>query len=305
MKLFYLLIFFSYCYAQGIYKPLPEHIEYDKKIIDLGRELFFDTILSDNNDISCASCHGIYGADNKIFSIGTDNKIGNINTPTVFNLIYNINFFWNGREDNLTSQIANGPLIAEHEMANDKKTIEQRLKYSKKYKQLFQSAYGKEPSFDNMLHAIAEFEKTLITPNSKFDKYLRGEIKLSKKEQKGLILFESYGCVSCHNGINLGSNSYQKYGAVIEYKNEHKQWDDRYKVTKDPNDIDVFKVPSLRNIQMTPPYFHDGSANNLKNAIYSMAYHNTGALLEEDEVEYIESFLKTLTGELPKTLTGK
>lgn len=304
MKLFFLIVIVSLSYGQNIFKPLPKNIKYDKKIVELGRELFFETMLSKNNDISCASCHSKYGADDQIFSKGTDNKIGSINTPTVFNLNYNIDFFWNGRSENLKEQLTNGPLFAEHEMANDKDTIETRIKSSKKYIKLFRSAYDQKPSFDKMLDALVEFEKTLITPNSKFDKYLRGETNLSQNEKNGLKLFKSYGCASCHNGINLGSNSYQKYGAVIEYKNEHKQWDDRYKVTKDTNDIDVFKVPSLRNVQMTSPYFHDGSANTLQSAIYSMAYHNIGTILKQNEVENIESFLKTLTGDLPETLSG-
>ena len=296
-----LLIFFNICIANNIFIPLPTEIEYDKAKVKLGKKLFFDPILSKNNDISCASCHSNYGVDNKKFSIGHNQAEGFINTPSIFNLDYNIAFFWNGRSETLKEQMIDGPLFAKHEMANDKTTIENRLKQSSEYIKLFQEAYSLMPTFDNMLDAIVSFEKTLISSNSKFDQYLRNEYKLTKKEKNGMDLFLSYGCVSCHNGINLGGNSYQKFGTIIDYNDGSKKWADREEVTKNIHDKNIFRVPSLRNIEKTAPYFHNGQIKTLQNAIYIMGYHNVGIIMAKNEVEDIESFLKTLTGEIPKT----
>jgi cytochrome c peroxidase len=152
--------------------------------------------------------------------------------------------------------------------------------------------------------AIAEFEKALITPNSKFDLYLKGKAKLSKKEKEGFLLFKRYGCITCHNGINLGGNSYQKIGVVIKvYKMPRGL--DRYEVTKNPDDKYVYKVPTLRNIALTYPYFHNGSVKTLKEAIKLMGYYNLGIYLRDDEIDKIEAFLKTLTGKKPKILDEK
>ena len=167
-------------------------------------------------------------------------------------------------------------------------------------------AYYRKPSFEKMLAAIVEFEKTLVSTNSKFDKYLRGEIDLSEDEKNGMEVFISYGCVSCHNGINIGGNSYQKFGSVVEYEQKRdSQWQDRFSLTNRVEDINVYKVPSLRNVEKTSPYFHDGNTKNLKDAIYNMAYFNIGVILQENEIVDIESFLKTLTGEIPKNFENK
>lgn len=287
--------------AKPLFSPLEEPKNYDKKVVDLGKELFFDPILSKNNDVSCFSCHSNYGADNKSFSIGTNNKEGKINSPSVFNLERNIAYFWNGRAETLEEQI-HGPLFDVNEMGSSKELIEKRLKESSKYKELFNTAFKREPNFKDMVSAISEYERTLVSLNSKFDKYLRGEIPLSENEQKGLNLFISYGCASCHNGVNIGGNSFQKFGAVIstdEFDNEI--WLDRFTFTNDIEDKEVYKVPSLRNVEKTAPYFHGGNVVLLKTAIYMMAYHNVGVILKEDEVQFIEDFLKTLTGEIPET----
>lgn len=292
-------------FASYIFKPLPTQLEYNEKKVSLGKKLFFDPTLSLNKDVSCASCHSVYGADNVQFSFGTNKKEGFINTPSLFNAQFNLSMFWNGRSKDYTEQLLDGPLFNEHEMANNKDIIMNRLNQSDTYKSLFFDAYKKEPTFENMLNAIVEFEKTLISINSKFDKYLRNEIKLTKDEEEGMELFTSYGCASCHNGINVGGNSYQKFGTVIPYENDGiKKWDDRFKVTKDETDKNVFRVPSLRNVEKTAPYFHSGEVSTLKNAINVMAYHNLGILLEDEEINKIEAFLKTLTGEIPKTWTN-
>jgi len=301
-----LLSIISICYAQDLFKPLPEVGSYNENIVNLGKELFNDKLLSKNQDISCYSCHDNYGADTKQFSLGHDGKEGNMNTPSVFNLPYNLAYFWNGRSKTLKEQMITGPLINDKEMASTKELIEDRLINSAKYQKLFKKAYNHNPTFEKMLDAIIEYEKTLISVNSKFDKYLRGEIELSENEENGMELFISYGCVSCHNGINIGGNSYQKFGAVIEYEQKRdSKWQDRFSVTNKIEDINIYKVPSLRNVEKTSPYFHDGSVQNLKDAIYTMAYFNIGVVLEENEINDIESFLKTLTGEIPKNFENK
>jgi cytochrome c peroxidase len=297
-----LMLFSSFVYAKELFYPLIESKNHDQNIVNLGRELFFETSLSKDNDISCVTCHNNYGADTLQFSIGHKKQKGNINTPSVFNLSNNIAFFWNGRSETLEEQMIIGPLFNEVEMASSKELIEKRLKESEKYQKLFKKAYQKEPNFNDAVHAIVEFEKTLISINSKFDKYLRGEIFLSKDEEKGLELFTSYGCVSCHNGVNIGGNSYQKFGSVIEYKEAiNLVWLDRFSFTNDIEDKNIYKVPSLRNVEKTAPYFHSGSIDSLTEAIYTMAYFNVGIILERNEIEFIESFLKTLTGEIPKS----
>jgi len=183
----------------------------------------------------------------------------------------------------------------------DKKTIEERLNKNSFYKKLFKKVYGSDKiEYWMVLEAIAEFEKALITPNSKFDKYLRGETKLSEIEKKGYLLFKKLGCITCHNGVNIGGNSYQKIGVINPFPKE--SVGDRYEITKREFDRYRYKVPTLRNIALTAPYFHDGSIKTLEEAIDKMAYHNLGFRLSKDEKEAIVAFLNTLTGEKPKIL---
>jgi cytochrome c peroxidase len=282
--------------------PLPKSVVSDEKKVRLGMLLFQDPILSKDNSTACISCHDIYkgGADSRIVSKGFDGKSGNIQSPTVFNAKYNFKQFWNGRANNLLEQ-ADGPINnpAEHNM--NPQEIEERLNASKHYKTKFKEAYEVDTiKYDLVLNAIVEFENTLITPNSKFDKYLRGEEDLDKEEKDGYILFKQYGCITCHNGLNIGGNSFQKMGTFTEYKNE-KKFPDRSEVTN-KTFKNVFKVPTLRNIKLTAPYFHDGSAKTLKEAIITMAKYNLGIELEDDEIKKIIKFLNTLTGEKPQIL---
>lgn len=308
MRVFFftLIAIISICQAQDLFKPLPKVENYNENIVNLGKELFYDKILSQNQDISCYSCHYNYGADTKQFSQGHNGNESKMNAPSVFNLPYNLAYFWNGRSKTLKEQLINGPLINDKEMSSSKELIEERLTTSEKYQKLFKKTYNHNPTFEKMIDAIIEYEKTLISINSKFDKYLRAEVELNENEKNGMELFISYGCVSCHNGINIGGNSYQKFGSVIEYDQKRdSQWQDRFTFTNKIEDINVYKVPSLRNIEKTSPYFHDGSVESLKNAIYTMAYFNIGIVLEENEINDIESFLKTFTGEIPKNFENK
>ncbi len=306
MKTFLLLIITLTLFANEPISPIPTEVKFNLEKAKLGKKLFFDTILSKDNSTACVSCHNVFdgGADSNVVSSGYANKKGNIQSPTVLNSRYNFKQFWNGRARNLTQQ-ADGPINnpAEHNM--DAKTVENRINDSIEYKRLFKSVYGTSYiSYTQVLEAIVEFENALTTPNSKFDRFLRDEIQLTKDEKEGYILFKQNGCITCHNGINIGGNSFQKMGTFLEYELKS-DYPDRSKITNNPNHKNVFKVPTLRNINKTAPYFHDGSAKTLKEALTIMAKHNLGIKLEDKEVEKIIAFLKTLDGEKPKILEEK
>lgn len=283
--------------------PIPLKADYDHQKATIGKLLFCDPILSKDNSTACITCHNLYngGADSKTVSIGFGGRKGNIQSPTVLNARYNFRQFWNGRAFNLLEQ-AKDPLNnpAEHNM--DPKTILLRLNNSKLYKQQFRKVFNTASiTYQQVLEAIVEFEKALITPNAKFDRYLRGETDLQKDEKEGYVLFKQYGCVTCHNGINIGGNSFQKMGTFIEY-NSSKTYPDRSKIVHDREYKNVFKVPTLRNITLTAPYFHDGSAKTLNEAVKKMLYHNLGIVIPQKDADKIISFLHTLEGEKPAIL---
>ena len=287
--------------ANSLIVPIPEHAPYNKQKAKLGEMLFFDTSLSNDKTISCASCHNPAEgwADKRPVSIGVYGRKGIIQSPTVLNARFNFVQMWNGKFANLKEQI-NGPIHNPAEMNMSNKLIEKRLNSSKMYKKLFKKIYHKNYiTYDMMADAIAEFEKTLYTPDSKFDLYLKGKAKLNKTEQKGYVLFKSYGCVICHNGVNVGGNSFEKIGIVHPMKN---CIDDRYTLTHNPDDKCVYKVPTLRNISLTAPYFHDASAKTLVEAVEMMGYYNLGIKIPKNDAKYIVSFLKTLTGKTPEFL---
>jgi cytochrome c peroxidase len=278
-------------------------VEYDKAKALLGKKLFFEKALSKDNTVCCNSCHVLSegGADKHQVSLGVMGRKGNIQSPTVYNARYNFKQFWNGRARNLKEQ-ADGPINNPHEQDMSPYLIEKRLNASKMYKNLFKKIYHTNKiSYHEVINAIVEFEKTLITPNAKFDRYLRGEVKLSKKEKKGYTLFKQYGCITCHNGINIGGNSFQKMGTFFPYKT-NSSYPDRADFTGNKRYKNVFKVPTLRNIALTSPYFHDGSAKTLLQAVQRMSHFNLGIEISKKDAEDIVAFLKTLTGEKPKIL---
>ncbi len=302
MSRFFTILSFFYILlaADEPITPLPQSVAYDKEKATLGKMLFFDPILSKDKKISCNSCHDLSkgGADCKRVSHGVMGKLGNIQAPTVYNARYNFKQFWNGRADDLKDQ-ANGPITNPNEHDMNPKLIEKRLNASKRYRELFKKVYGVDHiHYNELLDAIAEFEKALVTPNAKFDRYLRGEVQLSKNEKQGYVLFKQYGCITCHNGINIGGNSFQKMGTFFPY-DSNKSYPDRSKVMQDQHYTNVFKVPTLRNIALTAPYFHDGSAKTLKEAVQKMSYHNLGIEISPVDADKIVAFLKTLTGVKP------
>jgi len=283
--------------------PLPtnmDHIDLEKA--KLGRSLFFDPQLSSDKTISCHSCHSFDngGADPRVVSIGVQGREGSIQSPTVYNAVYNFKQFWNGRADNLIEQ-AKGPLSDHAEMNMSPKELETRLNNSS-YKETFHKVYHISTiKYEHIIDAISEFEKALVTPNSRFDQYLRGEIVLTPAEKKGYATFKSLGCITCHNGINVGANSFQKIGLFRPYP-YNPDYKDRYDLTNKEYHKNVFKVPTLRNVSLNAPYFHDARAKTLNEAIVKMAYHNLGIDITKEEVQSIIVFLKSLEGERPKIL---
>ncbi len=295
---FLFLIFFTFnlLWAKELIYPLPLEMKFDRQKALLGKKLYSDPILSKDNTISCSSCHNLYtaGVDNLPHSFGIKGQKGNLNTPTVLNSYFNFRQMWDGRAKTLQHQ-AVFPITNPVEMGNDFDTIVSRLEGDKEYKKLFKSLYKNGVTKDNIVDALAEFQKTLVTP-SPFDAYLRGdEDAISQKQKEGYELFKKKGCISCHNGINVGGASYSRLGIVNPHETEHFGL---YNVTKNELDKFFFKVPGLRNVELTYPYFHDGDVQTLKDAIKIIAQIQLGVNLKEDETELIEEFLKSLTGKL-------
>ena len=300
-QFFILLIFSSTLWALEPIAPLPTTLDgIDLQKAKLGRLLFLDPMLSYDESISCHSCHSFDngGADPRKVSLGVQGRKGDIQSPTVYNSRHNFKQFWNGRATTLQEQ-ASGPLTAHAEMAMNTKKLEARLNANVLYQTEFKTVYKtKRITFDNIIDAIVEFEKALVTPNSRFDRYLRGELRLTDMEYKGYEKFKSLGCITCHNGINIGSNSFQKMGLFRDYPYNPK-YQDRYALTNKSYDKNVFKVPTLRNISLTAPYFHDASAATLEKAVETMARYNLGIVLPKHDIALLVSFLKSLEGEQP------
>jgi cytochrome c peroxidase len=287
-------LLFTIINANELITPIPQSIKFDIDKAKLGKKLFYETKLSRNNTISCSSCHilELGGDDNLRVSFGIDGKQGVRNSPTVFNSRFNAYQFWDASAKTLKEQ-ARGPIHNPVEMDSNFTEIILKLKKDDYYKHEFYKIYGNITK-DNILDSIIEFENTLITPNSKFDKFLRGNKNiLSKSEKNGFKYFKEYGCISCHNGINIGGNLIQRIGVMFNYKTNDLG---RYNVTHDKNDKYYFKVPSLRNVSKTSPYFHDGRIKTLYDAVSTMAKYQIGFDISDNEINDIISFLKTLDG---------
>ncbi|MBF0265077.1 MAG: c-type cytochrome [Gammaproteobacteria bacterium] len=285
--------------------PLPEESA-DK--VKLGKKLFHETKLSKNNTIACVSCHNLHngGVDGLQFSVGINGTIGRINAPTVFNSGYSIAQFWDARASSLEDQVF-FPIHDDLEMGSNWKEVISKLSAVPDYVHSFKSIYKKEISRELIQDAIASFERSLVTLDSPFDLYLKGnDHAISVKAKKGYDLFKSYGCISCHHGRLVGGNMYEKMGLIKNYfdKDDIKKEDlGRFNVTGKENHKHEFKVPSLRNIELTAPYFHDGSSKTLANAVSVMGRFQLGRNIPEQDISLIVSFLKSLTGKLPASIT--
>jgi cytochrome c peroxidase len=275
----------------------------DSALVDLGRMLFFDKRLSRDRDLSCNSCHPLdrHGVDNEPTSPGARGARGRRNSPTVYNAAGHIRAFWDGRAADLEEQ-AKGPIVNPTEMAMpDASSVESRLRAIPGYVRAFERAFPGEASpvtYDNLGKAVAAFERGLTTP-SRWDRYLGGdESALTRREVAGLKVFTDVGCMTCHTGRYLGGSTFQKAGITKPWPNQRDQG--RYEVTTIPSDRMMFKVPGLRNVAKTAPYFHDASAKTLEEAVTTMAKIQLGVDLTPEEVELIVAWLGSLTGDLPR-----
>jgi cytochrome c peroxidase len=297
--------------AQGVFKPIPKDPPKNEKNpitpekVTLGKMLFFDPRLSKSMLISCNTCHniGLGGADFQETSTGHKWQKGGRNSPTVLNAVFNLAQFWDGRAADLMEQ-AKGPLQASVEMNNSPEQVIKTLKSMPGYVAMFKKVFGDaaDPvTFDNMAKAIEAFEATLLTPDSRFDNYLAGDEKaLSAREKEGLQLYMNKGCGACHGGVNMGGSGYFPFGVVEKPKEEITAGDmGRFKFTGSKSDEYVFKSPSLRNLELTPPYFHSGKVWCMKEAVGIMGAAQLGIKLTPDDVEKITDFLKTTTGMQP------
>ena len=286
-------------------RPIDTYIEYDPAKAELGFDLFHDTRLSVDNTVSCASCHDLStaGVDNHQYSHGVNDLMGGVNAPTVFNAVYNFVQFWDGRAATLAAQAA-GPPVNPVEMASPSfDMIVAKLKADKKFAKRFEAVYPDGITEANLTDAIEHFERTLLTPGSRFDKWLMGDdAAITAEELEGYDLFKKYDCATCHAGNNLGGLSYELMGLRRHYCEERgleltEEDNGRYKETKQERDRHRFKVPGLRNVEHTWPYYHDGTRHTLEEAVQDMGKYQSGVELTQAEVDRITAFLKTLTGE--------
>ena len=295
----------SLALANDLVSPILPVQDVNLALVELGKKLYFDPRLSKSGFISCNSCHNLSmgGTDNLKTSIGHNWQRGPINSPTVLNSSLNVAQFWDGRAADLKEQ-AGGPIANPGEMAFTHTLAVDVLQSIPQYVAEFKLAFGMdtEIDIDQVTDAIAEFEKTLVTPNSRFDQYLMGnEDAITAQEKTGYKLFSDSGCTACHNGSALGGTSFQKMGIVEPYVATSPS-EGLYAVTGKDADRFKFKVPTLRNVEMTYPYFHDGEAETLTEAVDIMGRLQLGRKYSDDENAAIVAFLKTLTGDQPSFL---
>lgn len=288
------------------FAPLPPQVEVanqpltDAKI-QLGRALYYETVLSKSHDVSCNSCHPLngWGADGRKVSLGHDGTPGNRNAPTVYHAAGHSAQFWDGRAKDVEEQ-AKGPILNPVEMGMpDAAAVLEHLRASPAYVAQFRAAFPNDQqpvSYDNVGNAIGAFERKLLTP-SRWDKFLAGDLAaLTPAEQQGLRTYLNAGCQACHVGAYVGGDRYMKAGAQVAWFSQADSG--RYAVTKDNNDLFVFKVPSLRNIDKTGPYFHDGSVADLHEAVRLMAHHQLSRELGPADVQSIVTWMGSMTGEI-------
>jgi cytochrome c peroxidase len=297
--------------AKSFMQPLPDKMPGADKDspaqIELGRKLYFEKRLSVNGKQSCNDCHrvdqNLAGVDNEPTSEGAHGKRGDRNSPTTLNAGFHFAQFWDGRAKDLVEQ-AKGPVLNPGEMAMpDEKEVVKRLEADADYPKLFKAAFPGEErpiNYHNFARAVAAFERTLIT-HDRFDEFLKGDDKaLNAQELQGLNLFLTVGCTTCHVGPGIGANMYQKMGVIHPYANTNDLG--RFKVTSEEWDQYRFKVPSLRNVGLTHPYFHDGRAGDLRSAVKQMAYLQLGKELTDKDIASLTAFLNSLSDKTRKAV---
>ncbi len=284
-------------------QPLPLEAPLDDRKVALGERLFGDARLSRDGKLSCSSCHDLAdgGDDGRRVPVGVDGAEGLINVPSVLNCAFNFRQFGDGRAATLEEQVGMS-LQGPAEMASSREAVETVLRGDGTYRADFSALYPDGPTFENLCDALATFERSLVTPDSRFDRFLRGDIcALTVEELEGYRLFTDVGCATCHQGVNLGGNMFQAIGYVHDYfqdrGGETAADAGRISVTGDPEDLHKFKVPSLRNVALTAPYMRDGTADTLGRATQVMAYYQIGEGFDDRELGLLVAFMGTLTGE--------
>ncbi len=284
-------------------KPIPLEMKLDERKVSLGEKLFFDKRVSEDGTIACFACHGYNtgGADRTPLSKGIRGQQGDVNAPSIFNLAFNSRYSWDGRNESLEDQIKK-LMVNPKVMGTTWEKLTARLNGQADYAELFKSVFGEPATAKNIAEAIVAFERSLFTPNARFDKFLRGDkTAITEDEQRGYQKFKAYGCIACHQGVNVGGNMFQVFGVMGDYfkKRGNITTADlgRFNQTKNEADKHVFRVPSLRNVALTPPYFHDGSAATLDDAVDIMFQYQLGRPAPKGDKELIIKFLRTLTGE--------
>lgn len=294
-----------FAFSREVVLPLPPIPRIPKEKVDLGRTLFFEKRLSRDGTISCASCHDPArgGADGLQHAVGIGGAEGSVNTPTVFNAALNVLQFWDGRANTLEAQ-ASGPVHNPIEMDSSWEQVTRKLEADPVYVSAFRALYKDGITADNIVDAIAAFERTLISSGSRFDRYLRGDAAaLTESERRGYERFLDYGCASCHQGAAIGGNMLQKFGVLADRLQGRKPTNadlGRFNVTRRDEDKFVFKVPGLRDVARTAPYFHDGSVATLPEAVIIMGRVQLGRELTPDDVGSIVAFLGALSGDVPR-----
>lgn len=290
-------------------RPIPDSVPHDAAKAALGEALYHDTRLSADGTVSCATCHGINtgGVDNLKFSEGIGAQMGGINAPTTYNAVFNFAQFWDGRAKTLADQAAGPPLNPVEMGCSSFDEIVERLGADEDFAKRFREAYPEGLSQATITDAIAQYESTLLTPNSAFDRYLKGEENaLTAEEISGYELFKDMKCATCHAGVNMGGLSYELMGQRQNYFADREMNtasgltdsdNGRWAQTKVERDRYRFRTPGLRNIALTWPYYHDGSVNTLEEAVEKMANYQVGRTITPEQIGLITRFLNTLTGE--------
>lgn len=298
-------------------RPIPDTVPVDENKVQLGKELYHDTRLSGDGTVSCASCHAIEtaGVDNHQYSDGIGGQLGGINAPTSYNAVFNFVQFWDGRAATLADQAAGPPLNPVEMGSASFEEIAARIAEDTEFTKRFCAVYPEGLNEKTITDAIAEYEKTLITPNSPFDRYLKGDKQAMTPEQiEGYALFKDYKCATCHAGVNLGGLSYEMMGQRADYFKDRElnvksgltdSDNGRWAQTGVERDRYRFKTPTLRNVALTWPYYHDGSVATLEEAIRMMAEYQVGRKMPAGEVQKVKSFLDAQTGQYQgQTLTN-
>lgn len=281
--------------------PVPRDASFDPDKVRLGEMLFHDVRLSRGDVLSCTSCHVLAegGDDNRALSPGSDGKLLNFNAPTVFNAALSFRLNWRGNFRTLEEQ--NEAVLLNPQIMNITwEELLAKLRADQDYRGAFATLYGSDPAPALVLDALATFQRSLTTPDARFDRHLRGEREaITPQEERGYQLFKDYGCAACHQGVNVGGNLFQRFGIFRDpFAQGPIRTADlgRFIITDKPDDRFVFRVPSLRNVAVTAPYFHDGRAATLEQAIEEMARSQLGRVLTGQEIALIAGFLRTLTG---------